>query len=585
MSRRASALTFAVCVAFSGCNGLIGDTYDRSTGGQADDDDDDDSKSPTARPPANSLEALATRCASDAAPGSAWDGVRRLTRDELIATFTDLVGSDVMTPLASFVALLPDDALIKTPDLASETYTEAHTEAIIRLIAQIGERVAATEKGRVRVFGTCGRNATAITDTCVKNAVTAFGKRAFRRPLATEEVDELMRGYTSAIAEDRLPLLTMRILASPSVLFHNERGTDDVPTRSRLTPYEVASRISYQTTGSMPDSELFAAADAGGLDTVDAVRTQVFRLLQTPRGHARVRDFARYWLLLDDVPQPSQQSADRGGFKAGDFRTAALNETYDFVENVSFENGGTLDELMRSPLTYAKDAVIAELYGTPAWDGQSAAPESPTHRGLLNRVAYLIAQADSTSPIMRAVHFRERVMCAFVAPPDFSVIGTRNEQLGEISRLDHSTRAAVTELTSTSQCSGCHTTINPPGFVFEAFGPLGEHRTEEVVYDANEINKVVARHAIDTRVDDLQLGGDPVSASSMDDLLTFITGSTAADACVAQHVSGYFASRSMAAGDWCGAQSVAQVLAEGGSFVDALASAVAKEDIFWRGAP
>lgn len=577
-----AAILFGFLLATQACSGLIGDTSDRPiSGGES---PGDDSKTPPAELPVSSLEALAEKCSADAAPGASWDGIRRLSSAELIATFTDLVGADAMALVPSYVALLPDDTLFTYADLPSATYTSSHAEAILRLVAQLGERVAATEKLRVRIYGSCAKNTASVTDDCISKAVTAWGKRAYRRPLTTDEVTELMRGYKAASSEDRLALLTMRLLASPSLLFHNERGLDDTASRTRLTAYEVASRLSYQTTGTMPDDALFAAAESGELESLDGVRSQVFRLLQTPRGRARVRDFTRYWLKLDDTPQPSQQSAQRGKFDAGKLRAAAIEEVYDFVENVSFEHGATLDDLFLAQQAYAVDATLAGLYGSTVWDGKSTAPESPTHKGLLNRVAYLLAQADNTSPIMRAVHFRERVMCAFVDPPDFSIIGTRAEQLGEISLTTHSTREAVTELTSTSQCFGCHQSINPSGFVFESFGALGEHRTEEVVYDQSDINKVLARHDIDTRVSDLALGGEPVAASTMDELLTFITESTSPDACIAQHVNGYFATRSISAGDWCGAESVAKSLADGSSFVDAVASAVAKEDIFWRGA-
>lgn len=79
-------------------------------------------------------------------------------------------------------------------------------------------------------------------------------------------------------------------------------------------------------------------------------------------------------------------------------------------------------------------------------------------------------------------------------------------------------------------CGAC----NPAGFVFEAFGPLGEYRTEEVVYAGDAI---VARHAIDTRVDDLKIGTSQTAASSVDELIAVVTSGEEVNGCVARHLS------------------------------------------------
>src|SRR5581483_11640033 len=71
------------------------------------------------------------------------------------------------------------------------------------------------------------------------------------------------------------------ILMSPSFLYRFEVGTPDPAdaTRVVLTPLELATRLSFFLSGSTPSDALLAAAQSGGLDTVDGIRAQATALL------------------------------------------------------------------------------------------------------------------------------------------------------------------------------------------------------------------------------------------------------------------------------------------------------------------
>lgn len=350
-------------------------------------------------------ENLATNCAADAAPGASWQSFRRLTSEEIAATLEVLVGADAFATVAAYAALLPDDRAVGAPELLSITFTADHAAAIVKLIAALAENVAASETYRTRLVGACANTTNKITTDCVASFVRRFGARAFRRPVTDDDVELYVGAYNAtADTADKVPLLVMRLLAAPDVLFHNEPGTgENVQGRIRLTQHEVASRIAFQMTGSMPDAELSAAADAGELADVAAVRAQVFRLLQSERGRRHLADFARYWLKLDDTPTPDAVATDRLALDADALRETALSEASELIAYVAFERGGTLDDLFTSADVVTKDKGLAKLYGTTAWTGNGGPPQAEHHRGLLTRVAYLLSPVDATSPIMRSV--------------------------------------------------------------------------------------------------------------------------------------------------------------------------------------
>src|SRR5678815_5664231 len=68
-----------------------------------------------------------------------------------------------------------------------------------------------------------------------------------------------------------------------------------------LTSWEIATRLSYFLTGTIPDAELAGAADSGALNTQDAVIKQARRLLTSERAQAQLVQFHTMWLGTDTV--------------------------------------------------------------------------------------------------------------------------------------------------------------------------------------------------------------------------------------------------------------------------------------------
>src|SRR6266481_2068729 len=86
--------------------------------------------------------------------------------------------------------------------------------------------------------------------TCQGQVLKNFATRAWRRPVQDAE----LTAYTALAAAQPTP-------------------------QHRLADHQLASRLSYFLWASMPDDQLFTAAESGGLATDAGLRAQITRLL------------------------------------------------------------------------------------------------------------------------------------------------------------------------------------------------------------------------------------------------------------------------------------------------------------------
>ena len=257
--------------------------------------------------------------------------------------------------------------------------------------------------------------------------VTEFGKRAFRRPLRTEEVEGYVALYASAEPRTGARIVIETMLQSPSFLYRTELN-------ERLDPYETASALSYALWETMPDDALFAAADRGDLNVSEQAR----RMLRDPRARGPVVEMFRQMLGLNALKTATW---------AASLTTSMETEVRTLVEQVAFEKRGSLSDLLVAP--------VGDRFG------------------LLTTAAFLTAQATplASSPPRRGKVISERFLCREVAPPPPDVMATVPTSGAG------TTRDRFNEHTKNASCRGCHAQLDPLGFAFENYDQLGRYRT------------------------------------------------------------------------------------------------------------
>lgn len=323
------------------------------------------------------------------------------------------------------------------------------------------------------------------TPGCYEDTIRTFGRKAFRRPLAQEDVDRFMSLTTIVPAgtpEEISEAILEAFLVSPSFIMLPELAEDvvegDVIT---LNSFEVATRLSMILWGSVPDDELNAAADAGLLTTKEQILEQALRMIDVREkagphlgaAHGSYlgmdEDLSHWWKVRQDTTLfPTFSDAAVPAMEAellAFFEEVVFTGSYEdlFLSNVGFVNQATAAFYGLNPADYTEELTRVEL--TPA-------EQRP---GFLTRAGFLssFSSFDQTSPILRGAFITVNVLGVDPGPPDPLV---RNQ---EAPPGDYDTRRAeVIALTSPPGCARCHGEfVNPPGFAMENYDAVGAWQT------------------------------------------------------------------------------------------------------------
>jgi Protein of unknown function (DUF1592)/Protein of unknown function (DUF1588)/Protein of unknown function (DUF1595)/Protein of unknown function (DUF1585)/Protein of unknown function (DUF1587) len=319
-------------------------------------------------------------------------------------------------------------------------------------------------------------------DACRDSFVTAFGERAYRRPLTADERTRLV-GFFDA-ARDRwgfskaIELTTNALVQSPQFVYKLEFGNDDGTDAWRLTGYEVASRLSYLLWDTMPDAELFSAAESGDLDSMRGIEAQAKRLLGDERAGVAMRRFVGEWLDF----QRLNGTADSGAKDPELFpnytkaTSDAVHRGMDlFVEDALVGEGGGLKKLLTSNRAWVNQSSAA-VYDVKAANGDTLSPvslDASQRKGLLTQAGFLggLAHARVHSSIFRGVFVLNRFLCMPPPSPPANV----NTDVPEITAEAKTARqrVEVVHQAQGSACKGCHRQIDGIGFAFEHYNAVG----------------------------------------------------------------------------------------------------------------
>lgn len=415
----------------------------------------------------------------DFAPSEA--RLHRLTVRHYTNSVRDLLGNvvvpqdlEVDTPLHGFTTVGASNLTIGPR--AAEQYDAAAQDLAAQVFADPARREALV-----------GCVPTGVDDPCIRTFVESFGRRAFRRPLASDEVDRWLGVVTDV--EQRLgdldlalEMMVSGILQAPRFLFRVDVGAVDGDVR-RYDGYEIAARMSYFIVGSTPDDALLDAAERGELDTAEGIEVQARRLLDDPRARPQLIEFFAEHLKLDRLDSMTKDPAvfPQMSPTLGD---AMRRELLLMIDDIAFERDADLREMFDARTTFV-NAELARLYQLPdRIDGAEfqkvSFPENSPRAGVLTSGAFLAlnAHATITSPTLRGRFVRQSLLCQDVPPPppgvNTTVPGddpnTGPETLRQ--RLERLHLAAP-------QCAGCHQAMDPIGFGLEGFDAIGAYRTTD----------------------------------------------------------------------------------------------------------
>jgi len=336
---------------------------------------------------------------------------------------------------------------------------------------------------------------------CAETFLNKYGQKLFRRPITSSEHDKYLAFFDASKGKSdfktALKYMLIAMIQSPNTLYRSEIGTDMGNGTRKLSAYEQITELAYNYTGTTPTDQMLQMAASGNLGDLTSMAKS---LVTTDQGKAMLQHFFEQYFDYANVTSMSKPNIQ----SFSDVSDDMLNETRAFIDNIVFQKGGGLKDLLTSNTTNPSKT-LASYYGTgngysggfptPSNDYASITRPSGTGVGIMAQGAFLASHAAPTndSPTKRGLIPYRKLYCKQISPP------------ANVPSLDTTAPVAATHTTrdryemaheltqgATGACAVCHKQFDPIGFGFEHFDEGGRYRTKEGNYDVNSVATGVA---------------------------------------------------------------------------------------------
>ncbi|WP_223543542.1 DUF1592 domain-containing protein [Pseudomonas sp. GL-B-12] len=313
--------------------------------------------------------------------------------------------------------------------------------------------------------------------------VTSLGYQLFRRPVTDAE----RLRYQKILNEQGAPALITALMMSPNFLYRSELGTATALANNvyELTPFEVATALSYAFEGTTPDVELLAKAQRNELRTSQQISAEIERMMQTDRGIEQFNRFVSYYV------KTARGVQEKPGLSKHMIELMA-QEQY-LLSKTMLLSSGTLSELFNPGYTYLNQDLAAH-YGISGVTGSTMQKVVVDEKrgGLLHLGLTQAATSDlvSTSLVKRGIMVREQMFCReFGAPvepePEGPTLPNRAITTREYWGLVNGEHA------SNGRCWQCHQFMNDTGAASQNYDAAGRYRTVENAYNYNQYPQIM----------------------------------------------------------------------------------------------
>jgi mono/diheme cytochrome c family protein len=354
---------------------------------------------------------------------------------------------------------------------------------------------------RDRIF-TCAsaKDQSKSPEACARQIFATLAKRAYRRPVTSDDIAELMQYYadgakdgglrspasqgeSSSSFESGIRSGITGILASPFFLYRGERVPVGLKPGEKyaITDLELASKLSFFLWNSIPDDQLLDLASKNKLSDPATLNMEVKRMLADPRSRTLASDFVFQWL---DMEKLDQIVPDRDVFPYAsgfmdprqDFRT----ELRLFSDSI-FRQDSSVVDLLRASHTYVNER-LALQYGITDVKGDEfrrVELKDSARWGLLGKGAVLMSAAypNRTSPVLRGKFILSYIEGVPPPNPPPNVPTLNDKDIGTTKAL--TVRELMARHRASPTCSSCHSIMDPLGFALENFDATGMWRDKD----------------------------------------------------------------------------------------------------------
>jgi mono/diheme cytochrome c family protein len=315
-----------------------------------------------------------------------------------------------------------------------------------------------------------------------------LARRAWRRPVTFDELQPIVNlvesqaeslGDVGALKEG-----IVAILVSPSFLMVNPETSQP--------EWRFATKMSLFLDGTIPSNEMQQSVRNDKLNGFEEIRDELLARIESGNAEALLDAFPKGWLQLDRINFMAPDVDQYPLYEKKAISEDMVAEVLAFFRHCVTENR-PVPELITADYSFV-NADLAKVYnleGVPD-DSKLRRYQFTDGRrgGFLGMGAFLTLTADtlSTSPIHRAIYVMENFMGLHPAPPPADV---------EIREPDIRSARTIREVLAAHQsdasCAACHQAIDPFGYAFENFDPIGAWRDAYV--DTKALAKAEASDA------------------------------------------------------------------------------------------
>jgi hypothetical protein len=322
-----------------------------------------------------------------------------------------------------------------------------------------------------------------------RSMLRSFLPKAFRRPVSDATAKSFLTIATRHWDEghsfdEGMHLLLRSILVSPRFLY---RCIEPADAAGNLDQFDLATRLSYFLTQGPPDGTLVDLATRSRLGESWVLRREAERLLPKRPVDPMIRSFVGQWLDTKLLPGIMPDAK----FHFDDEATAlARQETETFFTDILTKNL-PMQTFIDPDFTFSSIAFVQRNYGFTPPDAKAAKqplsqddlrkfqrltiPPGGRYGGLLGQAAILMATANGvdTQPVIRGAWVLENILGMPSPPPPKNVPALTPDTKGAKTPRD-----LLAAHTQEASCAVCHARIDPVGFAFENYDPVGRWRAK-----------------------------------------------------------------------------------------------------------
>ena len=300
--------------------------------------------------------------------------------------------------------------------------------------------------------------------------------KAHRIPPDDKEVLEMTKDFITATSEFGMPvaarMFVIRTFASMKFIFRFEQKSGKI---TKVTDYELASRLSYFLWSTAPDEELLKLAAENKLSEPKMLEKQVKRMLTDKRSSALAVNFAAQWLTFGEIrefPGPNSEKFPEYNKELAEdmFKESAI--CFEYI----VKNDRSVLEVIDADYTFLNGRLKSH-YGLGGGSSSFTKVQLKDKRrgGITGQASILTLTSYPlrTSPVVRGNWIITSLLGTPTPPPPPNVPALPDE---EKVNKDLSLKKQLAQHRKVTQCNGCHQKIDPIGFPLENYDPIGRWR-------------------------------------------------------------------------------------------------------------